>query len=491
MANLSRTENNAVAYASCGSKNLDLMISSVRGADESFIREMVAEAWTEDPLTLVKLIAFTRNCRDGKGERCVSYYMLKWLKENAKETYKKNIKLISTKYGRIDDLLKMTNKWDDVFPFELEVFAELLKNDLELEHPSLAVKWAPRENKKWNDLVPRLADICFPGKKNSRELYRKNILRPLSEKVKILETYMANGKWNEIEYEQVPAQAMRIYGKKLVKKITGKNKNEENVAGAFYRNDSERFSEYLRAVKAGKAKINTTGIQPHQLVGVAMNNHDDMVEQQWEDLISKLRGISTLEKCMSVVDVSGSMSGQPVEVAISLGLVIATLAKGRFNNKMITFSSDPKVINIVGNNLHEKVTNMSRADWEMTTDLEKVFDLILNMAVMFDIPKENMIESLFIFTDMQFNEATGSEDITLFETIKKKYTVKGYQLPKLVFWNLRQSDKKAFPVLKDESGCVYLSGFSTEFLKVFLLGIEFTPMNVLNVLLERYNDIVL
>jgi hypothetical protein len=109
------------------------------------------------------------------------------------------------------------------------------------------------------------------------------------------------------------------------------------------------------------------------------------------------------------------------------------------------------------------------------------------------MPNDYIVKNIFIFTDMQFNAASNCEcsdnEKTLFETIKKKYTKALYTMPKLIFWNLRHSED-AFPITCNENGYIYLSGFSAELLKIFMNGIEFNPLTILEALLDKYNVLI-
>lgn len=496
------TENGAIAYSTTCSSNMDLFIKTVRGCSRDYIMETMKSAWNESPLILLKLMCMTRDPRDGKGERDVFYHMVEFLKNHFPRTYRLNALAFALKYGRLEDLFVFLGYSRDNDVFELELFADLLREDLGKRNPTLAVKWAPRERGHYGEYANKLANILFPDDRTALKRYRKEILTPLSEKVKTVEQYMCGGRWNEIEYSKVPASAMKLYGREKSRKWS--KEEEEWHTGAFRRNDGERFATYLESVKKGETKINVSGIQPHELVGVAMSRNDGTVQLQWDTIVNRLRGIETLGTSMAVVDVSGSMRGQPMQVAIALGLLIAELAGGPFKDKMITFTDNPTFHNIVGGNLHEKVNNMSRARWGCSTNVEAVFDLMLNMAITFDIHPDRMVKTLFIFTDMQFNEASravrplqgtletstcGANTETLFTTIRNKYAAANYPVPKLVFWNLRAS-VDAFPIKMDENGTAYLSGFSAELLKVFMRGEEFNPQTLLSMLLDKYEVLV-
>lgn len=514
----STTENNAIAHSTTCSAILDLFINTVRNTKNEYIDEKMKDGWNEDPLLLMKLICYTRDPRNGKGERDIFYMMMNYLKDQMPKTYYLNIKKMAIDYGRIDDLLMME---------EYEIFAEILKDDLKKEKPSLAYKWAPREANNRHDAM-QIAEILFPFEKNKMMLYRKKILNVLNKKITTVENLMCANQWDKIKYEQVPSQAMKIYGRTRVRewvkndKDAGgifveeiedrrykEKKSEENFEenfddesinnedtelrkykdGAFMRHDKERYTQYIIDVQMGKKKVNTTGIHPHQLVKEIMQNENEIIEAQWNAIIEKLKDIEMLKSSVAVVDVSGSMGGQPLNVAISLGLIISSLASEPYNNKVITFSSNPNFVDIIGDSLYDKVKNINEIDWHQNTNIEKVFDLILNTAIMFNVEKEKMIKYLFIFTDMQFDEAANNpHKETLFQQIKKKYNDKNYDLPKLIFWNLRCSDtnNNAFPVTIDENNTCYLSGFSIELLKVFMNGAEMTPLNILMALVNKY-----
>lgn len=224
---------------------VDLFINSNRKCSFKYLNEIISEAWNDDPNLFLKLLCFIRDPRNGKGEKDVGYYMLKFLKDNFPKTYNKNIKKISIEYGCLKDLLEMAkyNMGDSSANIELEIFADLLQCDLVSDTPSLASKWAPRERNQYHQLSKRLSEILFPGKKNSMELYRKKILKPICEKTDIVENKMANDKWGEIEYENVPLGAINKYGKIAI------NKNNKLVPGSFYRHDIDKFNSYNKSGK--------------------------------------------------------------------------------------------------------------------------------------------------------------------------------------------------------------------------------------------------
>jgi hypothetical protein len=206
-------------------------------------------------------------------------------------------------------------------------------------------------------------------------------------------------------------------------------------------------------------------------------------------MLSKLRKNGALTSALSVVDVSGSMSGIPMEVAVALGLVVADLTEGAFHNRMVTFSQRPQW-HMVQNDtsLREKVRSLKRADWGMSTNLLAVFTMILDVAVKERVPCDDLPKTLFIFSDMQFDAATGGGKTqwqTTHRTVKKMYNKAGYTPPGIVYWNL-QGKATAMPVDQYAENVACVSGFSAEMLKLFLQGVDMSPLAVLQAALENY-----
>lgn len=92
----------------------------------------------------------------------------------------------------------------------------------------------------------------------------------------------------------------------------------------------------------------------------------------------------------------------------------------------------------------------------MNTNFQKVFDLILQVAVNGNLKEEQMIKRLFVFSDMEFDQASTNRWETDYQVITRKFREKGYGncVPEIVFWNLR--DSKATRIKK---GWHLLAGF--------------------------------
>ncbi|GFQ03055.1 uncharacterized protein l728 [Phtheirospermum japonicum] len=174
--------------------------------------------------------------------------------------------------------------------------------------------------------------------------------------------------------------------------------------------------------------------------------------------------------------VSRSMSGIPMEVSVALGVLVSELSGEPWKGKLITFSANPQLQTVGGNSLKEKTEFVRRMEWGMNTDFQKVFDLLLQVAVNGKLKPEQMIKRLFVFNDMEFDQASRVSQYyrqkrtweTDYQVIVKKFTEKGYGdcVPEIVFWNLR--DSKATPVPAKQPGVALVSGYSKNLMTTFL-----------------------
>jgi hypothetical protein len=165
-----------------------------------------------------------------------------------------------------------------------------------------------------------------------------------------------------------------------------------------------------------------------------------------------------------------------MEVCISLGLYISERNEGPFKNAFVTFSSNPELQYLTGD-LKSRYTQLQRAEWGMSTDLEATFKMILDQATKHKVSESEMPTAILIMSDMEFNEAVDSND-TAIDMIRKKYEASGYTMPKIIFWNLC-SRHDNFPVSSNENGTALVSGFSPSILKTVLSGKSVNPVEMM------------
>jgi hypothetical protein len=472
-----KTENGAPAYSSTGNSLVDFFTKTVRGLDLNTLYSMLYACWSASPTKTVKLIQHLRDPRDGKGEKLLGQKCLYWLRKYKPKTYILNLSRFAAN-GYFKDFLQVVESADkDNLPklgnttfIELELFAAVLKCDKEQADQkkpiSLCAKWAPSLKTKYHKYANKIACLLFP--KEQQKQYRK-LLSQLRECTHILERLECAKRWEEIKFDQVPAVA---------------HKRNKKV---FIKHQKERYETYLEQVKKGEKTIKSSGIQPHELLASYRKQGavDDTTEAQWKDLVAKLNDKTNLGKSLAICDVSGSMSGTPMEVSIALGLILSQLAKGPFANKVITFSANPTLHAVTGNNLLEKAQSIASMEWGMNTNFYGVFQLLVNIGKTFTLTQDQMPETLFVFTDMQFDQAAQSDTNTVYESGKKLFEENNFKIPKIVFWNFRAATS-AFPVKADTAGVALLSGFSAELMKLILEGDNFTPEAILDRAIAKY-----
>ena len=324
-----------------------------------------------------------------------------------------------------------------------------------------------------------------------RSYFQSRVLTPLRRALAVPEPLMSAGRWKEINYSRVASACMK------------------NNMELFYKNDPEGFEAFVTKVEGGKRKISGATLMPHEIVkAVRKLDSDDrslpeelrrklkemqlrVLDAQWSSLIQRLREAGRLDSALAVCDVSGSMSGEPILVALALSLVTAQLAKPPFSNGFITFSKNPQFqpVDVEKDGLARTLNWMERSQWDMNTDLHAVFvKLLLPLAVENKVKPEDMIKTLFVFSDMQFDEATCVDpdvqydeatgvDPVLWETnhdaIERAYKEAGYEVPRIVYWDLAAHDVRgpglsAIPVTSNKKGVALMNGFSPAMLKVFM-----------------------
>jgi hypothetical protein len=280
---------------------------------------------------------------------------------------------------------------------------------------------------------------------------------------------MCSKDWNLIEYTKVPSVAMNKYRK------------------AFERNDETRFGQFIDDVTDGKAEIKAGAIFPHMLYEAARRGETQKaVEAQWNALPDYMVGE---ERVLPVCDVSGSMSGQPMSVSVSLGIYLSERNKGIFKDAFVTFSNRPTMQYLKGS-LYDRMFQLERASWDMNTNLEAVFELLLNKAVKHNIPKTEMPTKILIISDMEFDRCVRDGEDTAISMVEKRYAEAGYVRPEIIFWNVNGRLGNV-PGNHTHKGVGLVSGFSPAIMKSVLDGKVDTPTSLMlrAVLSERYEPI--
>jgi hypothetical protein len=248
---------------------------------------------------------------------------------------------------------------------------------------------------------------------------------------------------------------------------------------AFLRNDEERYKNFLERVDKGEATLHTGTLYPYDIIrpilyGQMGEGERKSLNATWNAQEDYTNG----ENALVVIDGSGSMYVQgnpsPAEVALSLGVYFADRSKGAFAGHFITFSNKPRLVEIKGADIYEKVRYCKSFNEVANTDIKKVFDLILQTAVKNRLPQDDLPSTLYIISDMEFDSCAENASITNFEYAKNEFAAHGYQLPTVVFWNV-QSRNEQQPVTLNEQGVVLVSGASPQVFSMITSG-NMSPM---------------
>jgi len=454
-----RTANGMKARKSTAKATVDLFykIGASRGKD---ITGDFTAAYVENSDVALRIAQWARDVRGGAGERQLFRDILVHLEKRDPDAALALLKKIPE-----------VGRWDDIFVFsnpDLKSAAYTMLGDALRAKNGLAAKWTPRKGQIAAEVR------AFFGM--TPKQYRKSLVTL----TKVVETQMCAGDWDNINFSHVPSVAARNYKK------------------AFNRH-TPAFAEYVAKLVSGDktVKVNASAIFPHDVLkGIAhsynkLNKTEiDHVIAQWDALPNYVGDASILP----LVDVSGSMTtsvpGSTVrclDVAVGLGLYLADKNKGVFKDTFLTFSSKPQLVTLKGN-IVDKVTQMSKSDWEMSTNLHAAMDKILSVAVKGSVPASDMPKMLLILSDMQFNQCARFDDSAM-EMIERKFETAGYVVPQIVFWNLNSSDN--VPVKADKSGAALVSGFSPSIMTALLSADmdQFTPEGIMlkTVMVPRYD----
>jgi hypothetical protein len=470
---MTTTANGAITPVSTDNAVLDFFSAAgaLRGKTETEILNLFAKAFRSNPLLAVKALFYFRDVRGGQGERRTFRIILKWLANEQPNVVSANLNNISF-FGRFDDLLELFDT-----PVEKDMMTLInnqLYTDLSADAPSLVAKWVPSINTSSQLSRVQAARLAKFFNVSHRD-YRR-ILSHLRAKIKIVETTMCQQKWGEINYEHLPSRAAMIYRK------------------AFSKHDKDRYAGYLEAVKKGEKKINAGTLYPYDLCNKVrgFGAEDATLEAQWNALPNYFEGRPAGNRLV-VADTSGSMESgmgsiRPIDVSLSLALYIAERNTGPYKDYFITFGANPTLQKISGRTLKERFASVDSPDWR-NTNLQAVFDLVLNNAVKNRIEQKEMPTDIFVISDMQFDPSEQNYKSN-FQVIQEKYEKAGYKAPRIIFWNVNASLGQA-PVKAHDEGVVLVSGCSPSILTSILSGKSVTPTDLMLETLNkpRYNVI--
>jgi hypothetical protein len=483
------------------------------------------EAAKEYLSVLYRMIGHTRDIIDGKGECTLSYMMIyTW------HTFFPELSFFALRclveLGDNDKKIHQYGSWKDLkylckycvsqgeknshplIKYSIKLMNEQLRKDTLETDISLVAKWIPRENSSFGWLYEDLACDYFQeyltttNHNNTRTAilkcktnYRK-IVSALNKQIDTLQIKQCGADWSSVDFNKVTSISLSKQKKAFLninKNGTVRNDSEDRITCA------ENFKDHIQRAVKGEIEVkgkrigmNTFTNQALQLLENPNCLETELLNSQWRDNSTQN---GSLGKMIAMVDVSGSMSGEPLETAIALGIRIAE--KSIVGKRVMTFSSSPTWVNLEAYpDFCSQVEVLSRAEWGMTTNFYAALNLILDAIVQNKLSPNDVEDMvLVILSDMQMNSGDSCNKQTLYDTMKTKYADAGikvhgkpYNPPHILFWNLRSTD--GFPSLSNQPNCSMMSGFSPALLNLFCdKGLEAlnscTPWSVLQTSLEN------
>ena len=450
--NGSRTENGMQTFASSLNPLVDLFFTAgaSRGKD---ITTLFEQAYQENRISALRLLAWLRDVRGGAGERQTFRKLINYIEENHPSDLEQLLN-VTPYFGRWDDLLVTKSDKGRTIAFSM-IKDALSKCD------GLCAKWMPRKGplasalRKYLEMTPKQ--------------YRKTLVAMTN----VVETKMCAKLWTEIDYSHVPSVAASRYQK------------------AFNKRDPQGYQKYKESLIKGEAKVNAQAIFPHDIIKSLRHGGDNLVvAAQWDALPNYIGD----QLILPMVDVSGSMScpvlGSTnlscIDVAVGLGLYLADKNTGPFKDMFLTFSGKSKIEMLKGN-IVAKFKQLSRANWELNTNLHSAFDEILKVGTINKLSDTDMPKYVIILSDMEFDNCIRHDDNAM-DMIKRKYEAASYTVPQVIFWNLNARGKNV-PVSSKEDGTALVSGFSPSIMKGILSAKLVTPLSIMYETINnaRYN----
>lgn len=470
-SNLTYTENGAKTYRSTmnGLADMFAMGGAYRNRDEADIIYLFKKAYDEMSLYALRCLFYLYDIRGGQGERRFFRVVARYLAQENDSLLKRNLHLIPY-YGRWDMLFEFIGT-----PFEKAAFKILkrqLAEDIKSyqsgpnEAVSLCAKWCFSENAS-SDTSKAKARAFRRYLGWTSKQYRQTLSK-LRKRINIVERLMSENRWDEIDFSKVPSKAGFKY------------------RNAFARHDVERAAAnqttYEDFIRDENTSVHADVLYPYEVVKKATSCNNAIgtldravINKYWDNLKDWFN--EQTFNGLAVVDTSGSMtwSGRsavlPIDVAISLGIYCADKAQGPFANHYISFSSRPQLIKVDGFDFVDKVQRIYRTNLCDSTNIEAVFDLILNTALQNKCLQSELPQNIIIISDMEFDSVVypyPDNQYSLMEKIKARWERCGYKMPCLIFWNVNARNDNI--PMRMKNGITFVSGFSPSIFHQIMSG---------------------
>ena len=461
---------------------------------------------------LYKIIGYTRDIINGKGEYMLSYMMVYTWYQFYPELALFALKCFFTldnkdlhQYGSWKDFKYFCHyckeNGNDIdsnlikYPISL-INAQIKKdyanvvlglNEIGINDISLAAKWVPREKSSFSWLYEALSTHYFSeilATANTEDRQKKAILKCktkyrkilslLNKKINTTQIKQCEKVWQSIDFNNVTSVTLLKQKKAFLNiKKNGElrcpNDNDRIIC-------SENFDSHIQKAVRGDIemkgkRINMADFTKHaiELLDRGSQIEKDLLNSQWRDNSSQNEALG---KMIAMIDISGSMDGDSMNAAIALGIRIAE--KSLLGKRIMTFSSKPTWVNLEQyDDFISQVEVIKKTEYGFNTNFHAALDLILYAIIQSEMSPEDVQDLvLVILSDMQIDYGDSINKQTLYEIMKTKYEMTGikvngkpYKPPHILFWNLRST--KGFPTLSTQTNTSMISGFNPFILNSF------------------------
>ena len=495
---------------------LDKILESLQY--ELSVGHLLVTEYVEQMSILYKLIGYTRDIVDGKGEYMLAYMQIMvWYShfpELAKYALKCFVYLDDKKthpYGSWKDIKyfcnyirkETKNNEHPLIRYAFEITNAQLMKDFAAKHScelSLVAKWIPRENKeKFSWIFNELSQLYFNNYLNTAKTseqfikarfkckmdYRK-IISTLNRRLDTVQIKQCTNNWMDINPSNITSMTLHKERKALLN-IDRIDSSKRRVPTMQRDSCAQKLKGYIRKslehdilktrVKGEKVCLSNYVETAVKLINHWNQDEVDLLNCQW--LNSSLQNVN-IGPTIAIVDTSLDV----VTLSTALGLGIRVAEKSALGKRMMTFGEKPEWYNLEGCkyfvDMVKKIvetpsyaTQKTSETWSTFSNFYKAFDTLLDVVVETKMPREQVEEmSVIIFSNMQVNNNKDREFASLYEAVKTKYEEAGiraiqrpYKMPHIIFWNLESSD--GFPALSIHPGVSMISGYNPKMLNLF------------------------
>lgn len=494
------TENGGVAYKSTLNPFTDLFVKLGTATElNKTITDLIDNCFNLNLELLTRIMLYSRDIELGQGRReHFKYFLDKLIKEKYYNLYHEIVFNKVPLYGRLDDLFTETQlSAAGNMGLDYDVLDEIFKyvlnkprvNNLNVFPDYHIYKWLPREqsNNKFSksSFLNRL--ICKKYSVTKAE-YRKAIQKfKLDNKLETVENQLCNGEYKNIDYQKVPSVASVKYHDTFL------NKDYEN---------------YITYLNSKDKKVNTKAVD---IVTIMKNYNSDIIynnncleetklllNKQYEEMFKN--GVKSEATVLPIIDNSGSMTSfvcSGVEgrlAAYSLGIYLSDINTNIFKNVYGLFGEKTVLRKFVSDDFVSKIVELEVQNCGYTTNIQSVFDTILERAINENLKQEDLPKYIVVLTDMEFNPVKNNKfsydnfgyNETIFKYAKEKYEKNNYKLPKIIFWNLDKNTNH-FPVTFEDEGSICISGYNQKLLESILQG-NIEKFNIVNIMLSTLDN---